>query len=121
MIAVTLLLALSAAPRTAPDYSAAIACAAGEIVLAQLLGGQQADQVDRATIERLGVLARDWVRTAQGLAIDPAAVPADIARSREALQRDLAAQRDAVALAARLDRHLARCALPPRAPDAKAI
>lgn len=118
MIAVTLLLALSAAPRATPDYSAAIACAAGEIVLAQMLGGQQADPADRAVIDRLGALARDWARTAQGLAIDPAAVPDDIARSRAALQRDLAAQRDAVALAARLDRHLARCALPPRLPEA---
>ena len=116
MIAVTLLLALSSAPRATPDYSAAIACAAGEIVLAQMLGGQQADQTDRATIERLGILARDWAKSAQGLAIDPAAVPRDIARSRDALQRDLAAQRDAVALAARLDRYLARCALPPLAP-----
>ena len=75
---------------------------------------------DRATIERLGMLARDWARTAQGLAIDPATVPADIARSRDALQRELASQHDAMALAARLDRHLARCALPPRAPDAAA-
>ena len=120
MIAVTLLLALSSAPRATPDYSSAIACAAGEIVLAQMRGGQQADSADRATIERLGMLARDWARTAQGLAIDPATVPADIARSRDALQRELASQHDAVALAARLDRHLARCALPPRAPDAAA-
>ncbi|WP_353230804.1 hypothetical protein [Novosphingobium sp.] len=94
-----------------PGYARAIDCAAGEAVLAGLLGAANPDPADRATIDRLDLLAQGWLRVALAQADSVADARTDLAQARAALIADLATVHDPDRLTALLDARLRPCAL----------
>ena len=111
-VALILAMALAVVDTPGGDYDRAIGCAAGEATLAALLGGDRAEARDRATVERLNALSGHWLHLALVHNDNPAAVRADLARSKASLASDLASTRDAARLSATLDARLAACAPP---------
>ena len=105
-----LLVASPAAAGQSHDYAQAIQCAAGEAVLAELVG---ADPADHDTVVQIDALARQWLRAALARAASPAAVRADLARSTAQWRGDLAGARTPADLTALLDRRLDACAAAP--------
>ncbi len=95
------------------DYAQAIHCAAGEAVLAELVG---ADPADSDTVVQINTLARHWLRVAMARAVAPAAVRPDLARSMAQLRGDLAGANTPADLANLLDRRLDACAVEPGVP-----
>lgn len=103
---------LMTAPRvdTAEAYAHAIGCAAGETLLADLLGGDSAAAPDSASVDALRAIADGWRQTARRLAAPGAMPDRDLAQSRADLVRVLGAVRDPAAFADRLDTRLEGCA-----------